>query len=350
MKTLFDLAHTLYSCIDHIFYTSSPSVWRLKNDVVVIFLFQYHTYFSSYLRHVLTDSKSRIRCDDVSTCATLQYMQRSHALTGLVCLSVLATACTPARTPTDVNIKAARESIFWSQQLLPQSIGTTIGSRPSAILGSYISLFLSKTSGLRVTGAKDAVNVGVSLLLDNAQTTNDSFELLQSVGTVMQVNIQDMLNRSPDRRIALDAYTDTLSNLLVQSKISQQTLEQQEKNLQATMKTQERAVSNAQSLLNAALAKQDYASASARQQDVSDAQSELTKTQTQDKQLTSTIEIFKKLNSSGDQRLSAIKANREVLIAGVHVENVPGIDTIGVLNGTTKRGGGLGDAIFGPVN
>jgi len=142
MKTLFDLAHTLYSCIDHIFYTSSPTLWRPKNDVVVIFLFQYHTYSSSHLRHVLTDSKSRIRCDDVSTCATLQYMQRSHALTGLVCLSVLATACTPARTPTDVNIKAARESIFWSQQLLPQSIGTTIGSRPSAILGSYISLFL----------------------------------------------------------------------------------------------------------------------------------------------------------------------------------------------------------------
>ena len=51
------------------------------------------------------------------------------------------------------------------------------------------------------------------------------------------------------------------------------------------------------------------------------------------------------------ERLAAIKANREILIAGLHVENVPGITDLGVVNQSSSNGyGGFGNFIFGPTN
>lgn len=267
----------------------------------------------------------------------------------LIIAAIALSGCGKSASPSGTApVSAAKQSVFYAQQLISQSLGTTTGGRPGALLGTYVSSFLASTAGVNVKGAKAGVSAGLALLLANQQTTSDTFALLQSLGTVLQVDIQDMLNRSADRKTALDTYSDTLANLLAQSKTTAQALSQQEAALENTLRSQQSNVSNIQNQLNNALSKQDYTTASNDQQQIIEAQTSLSKTDAEDRQLKSTIQILQKLNAAAEQRLAAIKANREILIAGLHVQNVPGLTDIGVINQASSRGGGtFGNAVFG---
>ena len=125
---------------------------------------------------------------------------------------------------------------------------------------------------------------------------------------------------------------DTLSNVFARSKTQLTALQQQQKVLSADRDTKRNTASQIQSDLNKALQKQDYATASSKQQALSDAKTAQSKAEEQVSEVQSLITIFTNLNNIADQRLKAIAANRQILIAGLQVINVPGINELNILN------------------
>ncbi|HVW66834.1 MAG TPA: hypothetical protein VHA78_03830 [Candidatus Peribacteraceae bacterium] len=273
-------------------------------------------------------------------------MKTPLRLSTLLLCTLLLTECGGSKTgnaPVDISIIGARNALFWTEQLIMQNIQSSAVSRPAALLGIYVSTFLAGVTALpqsTVTG----VTAALDLLTENQEHPDESFALLQQLGTVLQVDVVDMLNRSVDRQQALDSYVSTLQNLYDRSKTQVTALKQQQKDLQTQLRTQQRTVSDIQNALNRALQKQDYTTASTKQEEIVPAQADAAKTQSQLNQLNSTLNLFGQLNGVANKRLAAIQANREVMIAGLHVVNVPGITDLGILQNNGSANNAL---IFG---
>lgn len=258
----------------------------------------------------------------------------------MLCMSTLFLAhCsfsgTPKDAPTGEDVAGAKAALFWTQQLLG---GTIAGGKvqPAGLLGSYVAHYLAGGWQQTITAGQAGIQAALMLLGSDQQSTDASFALLQQLGSVMQVEVPDLLNRASDRQQTLDAYTLNLEQLVDRCKKEQVALEQQGKTLQATRSEQRSKVNTIQRDLNTALRAQDYTTASSKQQEIVTAQGDLAKTESQIKQINSTINIFDDLTKIGDERVSAIKANREVLIAGLQVVSVPGIDDLGVLKNSKR--------------
>jgi len=59
-----------------------------------------------------------------------------------------------------------------------------------------------------------------------------------------------------------------------------------------------------------------------------------------------TLTTYQNLIAIADQRIKAIEQNREALIAGVKVMDIPGVDNLGVIQGRSSRAGGT--SLFQP--
>lgn len=194
-----------------------------------------------------------------------------------------------------------------------------------------------QTPGSKLSGAQTGVEAGVTLLLADRKTLSGSLLLMEQLGTTLEVDLPDYLNRSPDRQKTLDAYVNVLKQLRLNSGAEYTALTQQLDALKDELRDKRNAANKLQRDLNSALTKKDYATASDLQSQVGTAKVEQAKADAQVNQVQSIVNIFKTLNAVADQRLQAIAANREVLIAGLHVVDVPGIDDLGVLKTKNSR-------------
>lgn len=210
-------------------------------------------------------------------------------------------------------------------------------SPPGSLLAMYVTEYLVDESGNYVRAATNGVDTGLDALIDSQQSPGESFELLQQLGIVLQTNIPDMLNRSTDRQQTLDAYIASLTQILDRSKTHLTGLRQQQNALLVTRREKRSRVIAIQHDLNLSLQKKDYTTASVKQSEIVDAKAEQAKADAEVNQLQSTMTLYADLNKIADRRLAAISANREALIAGITVVDVPGIQELGVYqkqNGT----------------
>lgn len=225
--------------------------------------------------------------------------------------------------------------------------GSAFANLPAPALGMYVANYLIDATGTRIQGATNGVNTGLDILLENQEHPEASFALLEQLGTILQVNVPDMLNRSTDRQKTLDAYISTLTQVADRS-ISQVTaLKQQQKTLLAVQHDKRGIVASIQHDLNSALQKQDYTTASEKQSAIVDAKAEQSKAEAEVNQIGSTINLYNNLNAIAAKRLKAIQANREVLIAGLQVVDLPGVNDLGVLKKQNGGGSTNGGSIFG---
>ena len=260
---------------------------------------------------------------------------------------MMLSACKNAEPPPSIStVSGARSAVFFTSQLLSAGFLKPGGSRPAAAIGVIASNFLLDISAAGVTAARAGVESVVSLLLQNQVSADLSFTILRQLGVVLEVDIRDMLNRSIDRTRSLDAYTANLQAVINRSTAQVTALKQQDDALLKDLHQKRGIVADVQHELNTSLRDQDYTTASTKQTQIIEAQGEVAKIDTEERQVRSLIGTFKDLVKIGSERLSAIRANREVLIAGLHVENVPGIDDLGILKDKYHRNSGNRSGYF----
>lgn len=238
--------------------------------------------------------------------------------------------------PTDVS--GAKSALYSIKDLL-----TVIQKeRPSASMGVYGSLYLAQGIFLPVQGALKGIESHLRLIAGQTElATNETFALLQEFGSVLQVEIVDMLNRSSDRAEALNRYIQTLNNVAVLVERKATELETQVDQLKDQKKEEKKVESDLEKQLKTALKEDDYSIAGSLQQRLTAAKGELAKTEARLDQTEDILDRYEDLLKVAQERLDAMQNNREILIAGLKVIEVPGIEDLRILEPGSRRKRGM---------
>lgn len=223
--------------------------------------------------------------------------------------------------------------------------GTTLQSSsilplPGAPLGLFVSTYLAGGNTTPVSAPLTGVTAQVKLHTEYDPMKNtDTFPLLQELGNTLTVDIPDLLNRSTDRPATLNTYIDALKNITERSKGTLADLNAHLKTIQQNEKDQNTTVSGLQKRMDQANRTSDYATAGELQQDLTDAKTKLATMQAEEKATKDTAQTFQNLTAIADKRIDAIETNREILIAGLKVVNVPGTENLDILQKGSSSAG-----------
>ncbi len=247
----------------------------------------------------------------------------------------------------------ARKGIGWSNELL--WVGTVKPApplRPSALLGPYLAAFLSLPLANGNHAAVSGVLAGMAILHeDKGGIRDESYALLEELGLILQVDLTDRLNRSLERQMALDTYREGLVDVATRAQEHlTTTLASRDDDAEAKVRELRKQQSLVQRNLNEALRAKDYATAGSRQSELGRVQGELAVATAEQKEIRNVINLFEGSLDDAAERLQAIDANRDALIAGVSVTDTPGAQDLGVLE-DAPRGTRRADPedVFGPL-
>lgn len=211
-------------------------------------------------------------------------------------------------------------------------------ARPSAALGLYVSHYLGRGILPLTTSALRGLDSGTKLVagFDPLQS-QDTFALLQEFGNILQVNIPDILNRSTDRPATLNAYVESLQNITERCKRMRQELQRREDDLRVQERDVSTQVSTLQRRIDQAFRGQDFSTAGALRQDLSTAKIKQSQVSGEGKEARDLGRTYDDIIKLADKRLRAIEQNREVLIAGLKVVDIPGVESLGILQNQKGR-------------
>lgn len=217
--------------------------------------------------------------------------------------------------------------------------------RPSGTLGIFSAIYLAQGTFLPTNAGAEGV-MSVLTLLKNQERplTDETYVLLEQLGSTLSVNVVDMLNRSSDRSDALDRYTEALTNIAENGQKKLAELTASLTTLKERERSQRLAVRDAQKIVNDALRQKDYQAAGSKQEEVNMAQSALAETELALKQTNDTLVQFKKFLDLTKKRLAAVQSNRAILLSGLTINDIAGLKDLGLVKdskNTTGGGGGL---------
>lgn len=254
---------------------------------------------------------------------------RNRALSAAIIPCLLLIGCGEKVKPEELHVSGAKTSVSIMHILAKKSIQK---NRPSGLLGIYSGIYTSQGIFLPVKSAFESMKAVINILKEQSNSTsNENFALLREVGEVLQVNIIDALNRSPDRTVAIDTYTQSLRNtgILIERKIEElQAINEVQKD---EVKEKRDITRSLEKKIRKVLKDQEYAEASELEEQLAEANASHAEISTKEEQTDDMIKRFKTLLDVAVERLQAVEANREILIAGLRVIDVPGIADFNIL-------------------
>ncbi len=267
---------------------------------------------------------------------------RRSLLLALLCSSVLLAQCGKAGTKANPQTGTG-QTLRNSGALLGEDPSPV--PRPSASLGLFVTLGLAQSTTLSVQAAMAGVEAQVRLhqTFDPA-TANDTFALLQEFGDVLSIDINDLLNRSSARVETLNRYVTGLGNITARSRKRSDDLTLSLNALKTEATKDRTTATNLQQRANKALKDKDYATAGSLQQELIAAQTQQATVDSSVKQTQTLLSTYQQMLALSDKRLKAIQNNRELLIAGLKVVDVPGAQELGIIQSKAKQSG---TGIFG---
>ncbi len=213
--------------------------------------------------------------------------------------------------------------------------------RPSALLGVHTALFLAKTAESSVKTALQGVTIQQALRAQGGENVSEAFRLLTALSDALEVDIADMLNRTPERQESLDAYVTALTSYFNAAKTQTELLAQEQREKEADAKAKRAAATTISRDLSRARSNKDYTTVSQKQEQLIQAQTEQTTADAEVREVKTTLNVMNELIDVTSQRLSAIAENREIILSGLSVVEVPGIDDLGlIIQRNSRRSGG----------
>jgi hypothetical protein len=265
-----------------------------------------------------------------------------RSIAGLM-LTVMLAGCSQQSVPPTVAVHAAETALRWAVYLMR---GGGVASRPTALLGTYTASYLAQGVSLS-RSALVGVQQQINLFFEKAAQQNESYQILQDLGSALGVNVQDLLNRSPSRAKDLDTYVEALRILTAAAERQEAATDSKAKDADAVLRAKRKILSDLQRTLSTATRQKDYVTAGSLQDPISTAQQEVSKAEADVKEFRNLLSLYRDVLKVAAIRTTALVANREVLIAGVKVVDVPGISDIGVVQGNPSRLRNAGGGTFG---
>lgn len=228
-------------------------------------------------------------------------------------------------------------ALLYSEQLMRLGKVSPDIYRPSALLGIFSSTFLSRAAEAAVSTALDGVTIQQALVMRNREHVSEAFAVLTALSDTLEVNVTDMLNRAPDRQETLDTYTSSLNHLFAQAKTQAEALAQEQREKDADAKAKRAVVSGVQRELNQARSNKDYTTVSQKQEQLIAAQTDQAEADGKVREVKLTLSVLNELIDVAQERIGAIQQNREILVSGLQVVDVPGIEDLGIIMERNSR-------------
>jgi hypothetical protein len=207
--------------------------------------------------------------------------------------------------------------------------------RSSALLGVYLTHHLLRE--VVFGSALDGVMAQMSFLSESSEEEDESFALLETLGSILQVDVPDLLNRSPVRSTAFDIYVTNLQNLAKRAISHVEGLNLEIDTLNDARREQRAETARTQSTLNRAIRDGDFATASDLQKSLIEMETELATLEAQLDELRSIRSLMEDMIDVADERLTVMAANRAAMLAGITVVDLPGAEDLGVLESGGRR-------------
>ena len=255
-------------------------------------------------------------------------------LSAVLVLLLFLTGCGGGKKASEAEVLSKTDAL---QGLVNLATQDPLKARPSAMLGIFTTAFLSLQDMTSSDSAVRGIGALVLLIEKEDIAMDEIFALLQELGTALQVDVPDTLNRSDDRAKTLNAYFESLKNVGERSKKKRDELESLGKSLDQERKTQREVVTGIERQVNTAIRAQDYATAGGLQQRFTQEQTKLAELESRIDRLRQTLSLYQKLLEIAEKRVQAIEQNREILIAGLKVVDLPGVEELDILEQKNRR-------------
>ena len=168
-------------------------------------------------------------------------------------------------------------------------------------------------------------------------STERGLLILQEFGSLLQIDLTAMLNSTQDRPRALNQYLESLKAATQVAKEVQGELEEKIDSTKDQIKDLKKSERAAKKEVKRLFDEEDFAAGGAKQNELSEIELQLAKMESEEDRTEDTLGHYENLTGIADKRIEAIKKNREVLIAGLKVVDIPGVDDLEILM-REKRG------------
>lgn len=221
--------------------------------------------------------------------------------------------------------------------------------QPSALLGIYMTHFMMHTNVFK--SAMEGISAQMHILFDDDRLQDEAFALLQEFGSMLQVDVMDMLNRSNNRSDSFDTYVRELIRLRSISETRLEALKQESDTISDERRDARRQAGDIQRELNIAIREENFSNAGSLQERLIEAETILAEVEAREDKQRSIIRLFEDLLDVSQDRLTALNSNRDAFLAGIKVIDVPGVDDLGLIeNGTyrDRRNSGFDRSLIDP--
>lgn len=202
-------------------------------------------------------------------------------------------------------------------------------ARQSAPLGIHLGTYFNKGEIL-VHGARESISL-LSPLVRTSDTSETPFMTIQTIGNLLQTNIVDAMNKNTERGEVLNHYIILLRSALQIAQKDKENLEDSRRKLVEKERDQRSALRTLQKEIDAAEKAGDFQVMGSRQRTLSETKGEQGKTEALVEEQEDTLDILDDLMHLAEERLHAIEENREALMTGIRVVEIPGIEKLGIL-------------------
>jgi hypothetical protein len=261
---------------------------------------------------------------------------RATAAIGL-CLALAGCGGSQTAVDNDANldVQGARFALTFGDIVRGRR---TVSNRASARLGVFTGMYLSGGGFLASNSARIGVLAQVKYhAKPGEEQLENTFQLLTEFGGVLGVDLADLLNRSTDRTDTLNAYVEGLENITERCTLRLAELRTQLTDLQLEQREARTAAATLDRNVRTALREEDYVTAGELQPDLAQAQAKVAEMDSRVRQHQQIIGAYDDLLEVSERRQLAIDQNREILIAGLKVVDVPGAEALGVLEQQSVR-------------
>ncbi len=276
----------------------------------------------------------------------IKIVSGTSVLIGIMLLS----ACSPKESAALPKTSGALSGVRTIDSLVTGT-STPANARTTSLLGVFVSEYLTTVpTAMAAESALKGIDAQMKIIVAQQTIQDPDYDLLQAFGDALQVDVADLLNRSGDRQKALDVYSEALTNVATRSNDRLKELTSQLGELKKLASTQKKEQSTADRNLKKAIKENDFTSAGEQQKNLTELQTAFAETDLKQKQVQSLVDTLEDLLTLYGSKIFAIQENREALIAGIKVVDVPGAEELQVLETkrASRRGSTRGgyDALF----
>ncbi|MEQ1849817.1 MAG: hypothetical protein ABL890_04470 [Candidatus Peribacteraceae bacterium] len=268
----------------------------------------------------------------------------------LVAVFFLASCGKSAPTET-VHVEGARSAIFGLEKVMQVSETGMKAVRNGALLGIQVAEYISMTPAVAVASGLTGVTAASAAQSTQSTITDPDFKLLAAFSEALSVNVAELLNRSTERQQQLDVYSEALSNVATKANDRYKELSAVEEQASSELRTLKRDLSSAERERKAASSAKDFSLASEKQKIILDLQKQIADKELQVEQSADIVTQLEQMLELYGEKILAMESNREALILGVQVIDVPGVEELQLIKREKSprkrsRGGGLFDGLF----